>query len=44
MRAERTLDLALPSAGDLRDMIFSPARAAGLEFETSANAGATSRN
>src|SRR5262249_41290493 len=35
--AERTLDLALPSAGDLCDMIFLPARAAGLEFEISAN-------
>src|SRR5262249_20283289 len=35
--AERTLDLALPSAGDLCDMIFLPARAAGLEFGICAN-------
>jgi WD40 repeat protein len=31
---ERTLVLGLPSAGDLRDMILSPARTAGLTFET----------
>jgi WD40 repeat protein len=31
---ERTLELSLPAAGDLRDMILNPARAAGLMFET----------
>ena len=31
--AEQTLMLGLPSAADLRDMILSPARAAGLTFE-----------
>jgi WD40 repeat protein len=30
---EQTLELTLPSAGDLRDMILNPARAAGLLFE-----------
>jgi energy-coupling factor transporter ATP-binding protein EcfA2 len=30
---EQTLELSLPSAGDLRDMILNPARAAGLSFE-----------
>jgi WD40 repeat protein len=35
---ERTLELALPSAADLRDMILQPARAAGLSFEMDADA------
>jgi WD40 repeat protein len=35
--AERTLELALPSLADLREMILNPARAAGLSFEVSAD-------
>lgn len=31
--AERTLELALPTPADFRDMIVQPARAAGLTFE-----------
>jgi hypothetical protein len=33
--AEGTLELALPSAADLREMIVNPAQAAGLSYETS---------
>ena len=33
--AEQTLELQLPSAADLRDIIIKPARAAGLSFEVS---------
>jgi WD40 repeat protein len=34
--AEQTLELSLPSSGDLREMIVNPARAAGLRFEVEA--------